>query len=93
VPEDYVFEGIAGPVRLSELFGAGRDSLAIYDFMLPRHPADDRPGPKSGETALLPLPEGPCPSCVALLDQLDGAVEHLSQRMGFAGWPRRRSTV
>jgi predicted dithiol-disulfide oxidoreductase (DUF899 family) len=83
VPEDYVFEGVEGPVRLSELFAPGKDSLAIYDFMFPRHPHDDRPGPRTGETALLPLTEGPCPSCAALLDQLDGAVEHLTQRMGF----------
>jgi predicted dithiol-disulfide oxidoreductase (DUF899 family) len=33
---------------------------------------------------LLPLDEGPCPSCVALLDQLDGAVEHASQQINFA---------
>jgi predicted dithiol-disulfide oxidoreductase (DUF899 family) len=84
VPEDYAFEGVDGPVRLSELFAPGKDSLAIYDFMFPRHPHDDRPGPRTGETALLPLTEGPCPSCAALLDQLDGAVEHVTQRMGFA---------
>ena len=28
--------------------------------------------------------DGPCASCVALLDQLDGAVEHVSQNMSFA---------
>jgi predicted dithiol-disulfide oxidoreductase (DUF899 family) len=89
VPEDYVFEG-RGPdgaptdVRLSELFAPGRDTLAIYSFMFPRDPGDDRPGPDEGESALLPLAEGPCPSCVALLDQLDGAVEHLTPRMNFA---------
>jgi predicted dithiol-disulfide oxidoreductase (DUF899 family) len=27
----------------------------------------------------VPLDEGPCPSCVALLDQLEGAAEHASQ--------------
>src|SRR5215218_4469019 len=76
VPEDYVFQG-AGTggaptdVRLSELFAPGKDSLAIYSFMFPRDPSDERPGPKAGKTALLPLAEGPCPSCVALLDQLD----------------------
>src|SRR6266576_7258053 len=69
VPEDYVFHG-KGPdgkameVRLSELFAPGRDSLAIYSFMFPRDPGDDSPGPPSGETARLPLAEGPCPSCV-----------------------------
>ena len=28
--------------------------------------------------------EGPCPSCVALLDQLDGAVDHVSPLINFA---------
>jgi predicted dithiol-disulfide oxidoreductase (DUF899 family) len=89
VPEDYVFQGAgvdggATDVRMSELFAAGRDSLAIYSFMFPRDPGDERPGPESGETALLPLAEGPCPSCVALLDQLDGAAEHASQHVNFA---------
>jgi predicted dithiol-disulfide oxidoreductase (DUF899 family) len=89
VPEDYVFEGLrpdgsAGDVRLSQLFSPGRDSLVIYSFMFPRDPADQRPGPTGGETAQLPLAEGPCPSCVGLLDQLDGAVEHASQRLNLA---------
>jgi predicted dithiol-disulfide oxidoreductase (DUF899 family) len=89
VPEDYVFQGEgadAAPtdVRLSELFAPGRDSLAIYSFMFPRDPGDERPGPDAGETALLPLADGPCPSCVALLDQLDGAAEHVSPLINFA---------
>jgi predicted dithiol-disulfide oxidoreductase (DUF899 family) len=89
VPEDYVFGcaglgGSATEVRLSELFAPGRDSLVIYNFMFPRHAGDDRPGPTSGETARLPLAEGPCPSCTALLDQLDGAAEHVAQRLNFA---------
>jgi predicted dithiol-disulfide oxidoreductase (DUF899 family) len=89
VPEDYVFQGAAGDgaptdVRLSELFAPGRDTLVIYSFMFPRHAGDLRPGPAGGETARLPLAEGPCPSCVAFLDQLDGAVEHASQRVELA---------
>jgi predicted dithiol-disulfide oxidoreductase (DUF899 family) len=89
VPDDYVFhgEGAGGApteVRLSELFAPGKDSLAIYSFMFPRDPADLRPGPIAGETARLPLGEGPCPSCVAFLDQLDGAIEHASQHLNFA---------
>ncbi len=90
VPEDYVFEG-EGPdgtpmnLRLSELFAPGKDSLAIYSFMFPRDPEDDAPGPvREKETAKLPLAEGPCPSCVALLDQLDGMIEHASQFVNFA---------
>ena len=71
-------------VRLSELFAPGKDSLVIYSFMFPRDPGDERPGPQTGETALLPLAEGPCPSCVALLDQLDGAAEHAAQHLNLA---------
>src|SRR4051794_16466325 len=83
VPEDYVFAGAEGDVRLSQLFAPGRDSLVVYSFMFPRDPGDDRPGPQGGQTALLPLAEGPCPSCVALLDQLDGAVEHAAPHINF----------
>jgi predicted dithiol-disulfide oxidoreductase (DUF899 family) len=89
VQEDYVFRGLSedgGPtdVRLSELFAAGKNSLVVYSMMFPRDPGDERPGPDSGETKLLPLVEGPCPSCTALLDQLDGAAEHASQRINLA---------
>jgi predicted dithiol-disulfide oxidoreductase (DUF899 family) len=73
VPEDYIFQG-----------AAGKDSLVIYNFMFPRTYGGDRPGPTTGKTALLPLEEGPCPSCVALLDQLDGAAFHATQRLNFA---------
>ncbi len=86
VPEDYAFQrmaadGASTDVRLSELFAPGKDSLAIYSFMFPRDPGDERPGPASGQTALLALDQGPCPSCVALLDQLEGAAEHASQHL------------
>jgi predicted dithiol-disulfide oxidoreductase (DUF899 family) len=89
VKEDYVFQGPGADgaptdVRLSELFAPGRDSLVIYSFMFPRDPSDDTPGPRQGQTALLPLSEGPCPSCTALLDQLDGAAEHASQHVNVA---------
>src|SRR2546425_461927 len=86
VPEDYVFQGRGADgtptdVRMSELFAPGKDSLVIYSMMFPRDPGDDRPGPGGGRTALLPILESPCPSCTALLDQLDGAAEHASQRV------------
>ena len=89
VPQDYVFQahgtdGGPAAVRLSELFAPGRDSLVIYSMMFPRDPRDDRPGPASGQTALLPLAQGPCPSCTAFLDQLDGAAEHASQHINLA---------
>jgi len=89
VPEDYVFQGTAAggspaDIRLSELFSPGKDSLAIYSFMFPRDPGDQTPGPRDGETAALPLSEGPCPSCTAFLDQLDGAAEHASEHLNLA---------
>jgi predicted dithiol-disulfide oxidoreductase (DUF899 family) len=83
VPEDYVFQGRGADgaptdVRLSELFAPGKDSLVIYSFMFPRDPGDARPGPAGGQSGLLTLEEGPCPSCVALLDQLDAAAVHVA---------------
>ena len=89
VQQDYVFQGAGTDgaptdVRLSELFEPGKDSLVIYSFMFPRDPGDQTPGPDGGETALLPIAERPCPSCVALLDQLDGAAEHASQHVNLA---------
>jgi predicted dithiol-disulfide oxidoreductase (DUF899 family) len=43
VPEDYEFEGNDGPVKLSELFASGKDTLAIYSFMY--GPERERPCP------------------------------------------------
>ena len=85
VPEDYVFQGrrgdgSTGDVRLSEQFTSG-DTLVVYNFMFPRSSNDDRLGPPAGATAELPLHDGPCPSCTALLDQLDRAVRHLAHRL------------
>jgi predicted dithiol-disulfide oxidoreductase (DUF899 family) len=84
VPEDYVLQGVDGSVRLSELFAPGKDSLVIYSFMFPRDPGDERSGAPGGETARLPLVEQPCPSCVAMIDQLEGLVEHAEQRLNLA---------
>jgi predicted dithiol-disulfide oxidoreductase (DUF899 family) len=89
LPEDYVFQGagadgIPTDVRLSELFVPGKDSPVIYSMMFSRYSGDERPGPEGGQAAFLPLTEGPCPSCTAFLDQLDGAAEHASQRVNFA---------
>jgi len=82
VPEDYEFDhidpnGKPASVRLSELFRPGTDTLILYHFMFPRHCHDTRPGPRSGPSARLPLGEGPCPSCTALLDNWEGAVPHV----------------
>src|SRR5262249_29108119 len=89
VPEDYVFQGRGADgsptdVRLSELVAPGEGSRVIYSMVFPRDPGDERPGPEGGQTARLPLAHGPCPSCTALLDQLDGAAEHACQRINLA---------
>jgi hypothetical protein len=62
----YAFEargpgGAPAPVRLSELFAPGKNSLVIYSMMFPRAADDDSPGPPGGQTALLPLAQGPVP--------------------------------
>lgn len=84
IPQDYRFEergpdGAPAAVRMSELFAPGKDSLAIYSFMFPRYPSDDRPGPTSEELGDLPLEKTPCPSCTVFLDQLDAAMRHAGQ--------------
>jgi predicted dithiol-disulfide oxidoreductase (DUF899 family) len=82
VPEDYEFDhidakGAPAKVRLSELFRPHTDTLILYHYMFPRHRGDKRPGPSSGPLAALPVDEGPCPSCTALLDNWEGAVPHV----------------
>jgi predicted dithiol-disulfide oxidoreductase (DUF899 family) len=88
VPQDYEFDaldagGRPANVRLSELFAPGKDTLIVYNMMFPRHAHDDRRKASTGPTANLPREEGPCPSCVALLDQWDGAIPHLKQTHAF----------
>jgi predicted dithiol-disulfide oxidoreductase (DUF899 family) len=82
VPTDYVFDcigasGKPSKVRLSELFRGG-DTLMLYHYMFPRHVQDNRPGPSTGATATLPLSEGPCPSCTALIDMWESAMPHFA---------------
>lgn len=80
VPQDYVFDQIGAGgeperVRMSELF-RGVDTLMLYHYMFPRHSQDERAGPAQGETARLPLADGPCPSCTALIDMWEGTLPH-----------------
>jgi predicted dithiol-disulfide oxidoreductase (DUF899 family) len=70
VPADYVFDGVDGPVRLSELFEGGKDTLFLYSFMFI---------PSGGE----PLGSG-CPSCTSIIDAIDGEAPHVMQRINFA---------
>ena len=77
VPTDYEFDewdasaNAPRHVRLSDLFEDGQDSLFVYSFMF-------RPGDKG-----LPL-EGPCPLCTSIIDGIDGALRHITQRTNFA---------
>jgi predicted dithiol-disulfide oxidoreductase (DUF899 family) len=67
VPEDYVFETMRDePVRMSELFRAGKDTLVIYSYMYS------------------PAMKTPCPSCTSIIDSLDGAAQHVEQRVNLA---------
>jgi predicted dithiol-disulfide oxidoreductase (DUF899 family) len=88
VPQDYAFDGLGSggtpaKFKLSELFSPGKDSLVIYNFMFPRFPRDGRLGPTTGATAQLKREDGPCPSCTACLAQLDGAAQHVTQKVNF----------
>ena len=81
VREDYVFDrmgpnGVPETVKMSALFGQ-RDTLMLYHYTFPRHSGDERRGPSVGATADLPLREGPCPSCTALIDMWEGTMPHL----------------
>jgi len=81
IKKDYVFDGLdadgkPAKVKLSALFRDGSDTLLIYHYMFPRHPQENRPGTSHGKTASLPVKDQPCPSCTAILDQLDAAVPH-----------------
>jgi predicted dithiol-disulfide oxidoreductase (DUF899 family) len=60
---------------MSELFG-DKDTLMIYHYMFPRHAGDSRAGPTRGPFAGLPLEEGPCPSCTALIDMWEDTMPH-----------------
>jgi predicted dithiol-disulfide oxidoreductase (DUF899 family) len=64
--QDYQFEGLNGPLKMSQLFEGGKNTLAIYSFMF---------GPERKDA---------CPGCTHFLDSLDGAAEHIHQRMNLA---------
>jgi predicted dithiol-disulfide oxidoreductase (DUF899 family) len=85
IPEDYVFEqaGSGREVRFSQLFAPGKDTLLVYNMMFPRWSEDPRAS-SPGRLALVPLDEQPCPSCISVVDGLDGFVQHLAARINVA---------
>ena len=74
VKTDYVFdsaepgEGAIKTVRLSELFAPGKRTLFLYNFMFPQAPDMD----------------SPCPTCTSIIDTVDGAARHVTQRVNLA---------
>jgi predicted dithiol-disulfide oxidoreductase (DUF899 family) len=75
ITTDYVFDRSApgdkgfGKVRLSELFSPGKDTLFVYSFMFP-----ENTGPRMT----------PCPSCTSIIDAIDGAARHITDRIDLA---------
>jgi len=43
VPKDYVFDTGSGPLRMSDMFQDGKDTLVLYSYMF--SPAMDQPCP------------------------------------------------
>jgi predicted dithiol-disulfide oxidoreductase (DUF899 family) len=74
VKTDYEFEtagardGETRRVKLSELFAPGQRTLFLYNFMYP----------ESVDSMT------PCPSCTSIIDAVDGAARHVTQRISFA---------
>jgi|SRR5882672_85660 len=74
VATDYVFDSSAPgekgfkTTRLSELFAPGKCILFLYNFMFPESVGSMTP----------------CPSCTSIIDAVDGAARHVTQRINSA---------
>lgn len=87
--EDYRFEGESGPVKLSELFSPGKDTLTIYSFMY--GPERERPCP--GCTHLLDALDGEAEHIAQRINLVVVAKSPLPRIAAFAGergWRRLR---
>jgi predicted dithiol-disulfide oxidoreductase (DUF899 family) len=88
VPEDYLFEGADGPVRMSALFG-DKDTLAIYSFMF----GPEREWPCPGCTHFLDGLDGSAPHFVQRLAFVVVAKSPIKRLLDFArerGWRHLR---
>jgi predicted dithiol-disulfide oxidoreductase (DUF899 family) len=91
VPTDYVFEGLGAdgqprPMKLSELFAGGKDSLALYSFMY----GPDRERPCPGCTHFLDSLDGVARHATQRLNLYIVAKSPLARLLAFArerGWP------
>ena len=94
VPDDYVFEGVdelmgVRPVRLSELFAPGKDTLVIYSYMY--GPNMERPCPMC--TSMLDALEGNAHHILQRVNLAVVAKSPLPRILAFAqerGWRRLR---
>ena len=89
MPEDYEFDGDGGPVKLSELFTSGKDTLAIYSFMF--GPERERPCP--GCTHFLDALDGEAEHIVQRINLAVVAKSPVPRIAAFAqerGWRRLR---
>jgi len=88
-PDDYVFDGESGPVRLSELFDDGKDSLIIYSYMY---------GPRMAKpcvmcTSILDALDGEAPHVVQRVSLAVVAKSPIERILGFTrprGWRNLR---
>jgi predicted dithiol-disulfide oxidoreductase (DUF899 family) len=84
IPEDYVFEGEQGPIRLSDMFGKHR-TLVVYSFMY--GPKRERPCPMC--TSLLSAWDGEAPDIaqrVALAIVARSPIDRLVTFKKERGW-------
>src|SRR5262245_43110268 len=89
VPEDYTFDSADGPVRLSELFADGKDTLLVYNFMF---------GPKMPEpcpycSSILDSVDGAAPHVAQRVNLAIVAKSPIERVLGFArerGWRHLR---
>ncbi|HEY6140493.1 MAG TPA: DUF899 family protein [Thermoanaerobaculia bacterium] len=87
--EDYVFDGADGPVRLSELFEGGKDSLIVYSYMF---------GPQMAQpcvscTSILDALDGEAPHVVQRVNFAVVAKSPIERILGFTkprGWRNLR---
>jgi predicted dithiol-disulfide oxidoreductase (DUF899 family) len=89
MPEDYEFDGDGGPVKLSELFTSGKNTLAIYSFMF--GPERERPCP--GCTHFLDALDGEAEHIVQRINLAVVAKSPVPRIAAFAqerGWRRLR---
>ena len=88
-PEDYAFEGENGPVRLSELFDDGKDSLIVYSYMF----GPQMKAPCVSCTSILDALDGEAPHVVQRVSFAVVAKSPIERILGFTrprGWRNLR---